>query len=147
MTRKMTLNLGVRYDYFGPINETNGGQANFVPSICPLRALETRPSSFRPVGKTNEPCPPIPPVLEPDASGWWIFLKTDGIALDVTNKYGQGLLHNQNANFSPRLGMAYQITSKLVGRGSLAAGLRSDGQSSPSILPLSPMIRSEPLLP
>ncbi len=31
MTPKLTLNLGVRWDYFGPINETNGGQANFVP--------------------------------------------------------------------------------------------------------------------
>ena len=29
---KLTLNLGLRWDYFGPINETNGGQANFVPS-------------------------------------------------------------------------------------------------------------------
>ena len=28
---KLTLNLGLRWDYFGPINETNGGQANFVP--------------------------------------------------------------------------------------------------------------------
>src|SRR5271165_4532544 len=27
---KLTLNLGLRWDYFGPINETNGGQANFV---------------------------------------------------------------------------------------------------------------------
>ena len=35
MTPKLTLNLGVRWDYFGPINETNGGQANFVPSAVP----------------------------------------------------------------------------------------------------------------
>ena len=28
----LTLNLGLRWDYFGPLNETNGGQANFVPS-------------------------------------------------------------------------------------------------------------------
>ena len=28
---KLTLNLGLRWEYFGPINETNGGQANFVP--------------------------------------------------------------------------------------------------------------------
>src|SRR5579859_2939443 len=31
ITPTLTLNLGVRWDYFGPINETNGGQANFVP--------------------------------------------------------------------------------------------------------------------
>ena len=30
VTPKMTLNLGLRWDYFSPISETNGGQANFV---------------------------------------------------------------------------------------------------------------------
>ena len=34
---KLTLNLGLRWDYFGPINETNGGQANFVASGPPNR--------------------------------------------------------------------------------------------------------------
>ena len=35
ITPKLTLNLGLRYDYFGPINETNGGQANFIPGGPP----------------------------------------------------------------------------------------------------------------
>ena len=35
ITSKLTLNLGLRWDYFGPINETNGGQANFVPYGAP----------------------------------------------------------------------------------------------------------------
>ena len=29
---KLTLNLGLRWDYFGPLGESNGGQANFIPS-------------------------------------------------------------------------------------------------------------------
>ena len=28
---KLTLNLGLRYDYFSPIGEANGAQANFIP--------------------------------------------------------------------------------------------------------------------
>ena len=32
---KLTLNLGLRWDYFGPIQESNGGQANFVPAGAP----------------------------------------------------------------------------------------------------------------
>jgi len=32
---RLTLNLGLRWDYFGPMNETNGGQANFVQSGPP----------------------------------------------------------------------------------------------------------------
>ncbi len=39
MTPKLTVNLGVRWDYFGPINETNGGQANFVPYALPARGI------------------------------------------------------------------------------------------------------------
>src|SRR3984893_16447933 len=36
VTPKMTLNLGLRYDYFGPISESNGGQANFIQDGPPL---------------------------------------------------------------------------------------------------------------
>ena len=39
MTPKLTLNLGVRWDYFGPINETSGGQANFVPYRIPCKDI------------------------------------------------------------------------------------------------------------
>ena len=28
---KLTINLGVRYDYFGLVYEHHGGQANYVP--------------------------------------------------------------------------------------------------------------------
>ncbi len=35
VTPELTLNLGLRWDYFGPINETNGGQANFIQSGPP----------------------------------------------------------------------------------------------------------------
>src|SRR6185437_4585658 len=35
----------------------------------------------------------------------------------VTNRYGQGLLETQKTNFAPRIGLDYQITPKLVGRG------------------------------
>ena len=44
VTPRLTLNLGLRWDYFGPINETNGGQANFAPSGPPtvVRCLSFR---------------------------------------------------------------------------------------------------------
>ena len=45
------------------------------------------------------------------------LLTADGIALDITNKYGKGLGNSQKANFAPRLGFAYQATPKLVVRG------------------------------
>jgi hypothetical protein len=45
------------------------------------------------------------------------LLAANGITLDVTDKYGQGLLKVQKALFAPRIGLSYQITRKLVGRG------------------------------
>jgi len=44
------------------------------------------------------------------------LLANDGIALAVTNKYGQGLGRSQKTNFAPRLGVAYQVSPKLVAR-------------------------------
>jgi outer membrane receptor protein involved in Fe transport len=41
VTSKLTLNLGLRYDWFGPIRETNGGQANFVPAPARSRVRRT----------------------------------------------------------------------------------------------------------
>ena len=48
VTPKLTLNLGVRWDYFGPINETSGGQANFVPYASRAKASVGRRSLFPP---------------------------------------------------------------------------------------------------
>jgi hypothetical protein len=100
----LTLNLGVRYDYFGPINETNGGQANFVPSGAPYNA----PAYILPAsGKDNRTLSPA----------FVALLQKDGIAVQSTNRFGQGLVVAQKYNLSPRIGFAYQATPKFVIRG------------------------------
>lgn len=106
VTPKLTLNLGLRYDYFSPIRETNGGQANFVPS-GPPNGVPTYliPSS----GKADAP-------LASTYSAFYNLLLQDGIKPEQTDQYGQGLVQTQKTNFSPRVGVAYQATSKLVAR-------------------------------
>ena len=104
ITPRLTLNLGIRYDFFGPINETNGGQANFVPGGPPNNTPEFLiPAS----GKDNR-------VLSPS---FLALLAKDGIALVSTNKYGQGLVQTQKANVAPRVGLAYQLDPRTVLRG------------------------------
>jgi hypothetical protein len=103
VTNKLTLNLGIRYDYFGPINETNGGQANFLQS-GPGNGVPTfiLPAS----GKDNRSL----------STSFTTLLAKDGITLDETNKYGRGLVQVQKTNFSPRVGFAYQVNPKFVVR-------------------------------
>jgi len=117
MNTKMTLNLGVRWDYFGPINETNGGQANFVPAPLPAYGLGNPTFIVPASGKDNRTLSTNATCAGGTCAGMVDLLAADGITLDVTNKYGQGVLHTQKANFAPRLGLNYQITPKLVGRG------------------------------
>lgn len=117
MTSKLTLNLGVRWDYFGPINETNGGQANFVPTALPAYGLGNPTFIVPASGKDNRTLSTNSTCSGTGCYGMVDLLAADGITLDVTNKYGQGLLQTQKTNFSPRLGLSYQISRKLVGRG------------------------------
>jgi len=104
VTPKLTLNLGLRYDYFSPIRETNGGQANFVESGPP----------------NGTPTYLIPASGKDDRSlstSFTDLLAKDGIALEQTDRFGQGLVQTQKNNFAPRIGLAYQINPKLVVRG------------------------------
>ncbi len=104
VTPKLTLNLGLRYDYFSPIRETNGGQANFVQSGPP----------------NGTPTYLIPATGKDDRSlstSFTTLLAQDGIALQQTDKFGQGLVQTQKNNFAPRIGFAYQVNPKLVVRG------------------------------
>jgi hypothetical protein len=104
ITPRLTLNLGIRYDYFGPINETNGGQGNFVPSGPPNGG----PAFLLPAtGKDNRSLSP----------SFLSLLAKDGIALVQTGKYGNGLVQTQKTNFVPRIGLAYQLDPNTVLRG------------------------------
>jgi hypothetical protein len=101
---RLTLNLGLRYDFFGPINETNGGQANFVPSGPPNNTPEfLLPAS----GKDNRSL----------SNSFTTLLAKDGINLVQTGKYGDGLVQTQKTNFAPRVGLAFQLDPKTVLRG------------------------------
>ena len=113
ITSKLTLNLGLRYDWFGPLLETNGGQANFIPGANPFSG----PAYLLPAtGKDNRQLSSTANNPALNGSGFIDLLAKDGIALEETNKYGQGLTQTQKTNFAPRIGFAYQASDKLVAR-------------------------------
>jgi hypothetical protein len=115
VTPQLTINLGLRWDYFGPINEQNGGQANFVPhglnnDGTPTFIIPASGKDNRELSSTGNN-----PALA--GAGFLDLLAKDGITLLSTDKYGKGLLKPQYSNFAPRFGFAYQVSPKLVARG------------------------------
>jgi hypothetical protein len=103
VSSKLTLNLGLRWDWFSPTGEKYKAQANFLPGAPFNGAQYLVPSSRN---------------GDPNLSASFVqLLQQDGIDLVYTDKYGSGLSKVQKSNFAPRFGFAYQLTSKLVVRG------------------------------
>ena len=111
---RLTFNLGLRWDYFSPISESNGAQANFVqsgpPNGAPVYLIPASGKADRSLSSTANN-----PLLA--GNGFLDLLAKDGIALGETNRYGKGLTQAQKNNFAPRAGFAFQITPKFVFRG------------------------------
>jgi hypothetical protein len=104
VTDKLTVNLGLRYDFFGLVLEHHGAQANFVPAGS---GPFTNPTYLLPAGANLANLSP----------SFTSLLATDGIDLVASDKYGKGLGYSQKHNFAPRIGFAYQVNNKLVVRG------------------------------
>jgi hypothetical protein len=113
VTPSLTLNLGLRWDYFSPIQELNGGQANFLPyggpTGSPVFILPATGKDSRVLSSTANT-----PTL--NGNGFVDLLAKDGISLAETNAYGKGLVSMQKTNFAPRVGFAWQATNRLVVR-------------------------------
>lgn len=114
ITRKLTLNLGLRYDLFDFMHEQHDNIANFVPG--PGRVGGT----FLATSTVNSELP----------SSFTSALSAEGITVQ---QVGQNSLVNiQHLNFAPRIGFAEQFTSHLVVRGGFGifyGGLENIGGS------------------
>src|SRR5262249_19726130 len=100
---KLTINMGLRWDFFGLVYEHHHAQANFVPSGPPSGS----PLYLLPAGKTRSNF----------SDSFNELMAEDGITVKIGDSYGKGLGRSQKTNFAPRFGFAYQATSRLVARG------------------------------
>ena len=103
VTKKLTLNLGLRWDFFGQTGENYGAAGNFVPG-APSNGAQYLVSAAR--ASRNQ---------LPLSQAFQNVLTKDGIALVKSSQFGLGL--SQKTNFAPRIGFAYQIGSRIVVRG------------------------------
>ena len=104
ITPKLTVNLGLRWDFFGSRLRT----PRSTSELCSWWRAYRQPDV-----STSRRIPSAASL----SSSFTTLLAADGIALDITNKYGKGLGNSQKSNFAPRVGFAYQASPKLVVRG------------------------------
>ena len=101
LTPDLTLNLGLRWDYFTPYAEVHGRQANFVAAGGN--------------GNTGTYYIPNSGCQVPRSTGFNTLLASSNINLDCVS--GLGLGNAQKLNVAPRLGFAYRVRPTLVVRG------------------------------
>jgi hypothetical protein len=99
-TSKLTLNMGLRWEVFGGLGSGNGKEAGLVmPNANGAGAHYDILS--------QQKSAPLSPAFGP-------LLAKDGIGLNYIS--GSSVFTTPMTNFAPRLGLAYQITPKLVTR-------------------------------
>ncbi|HLJ16672.1 MAG TPA: TonB-dependent receptor [Bryobacteraceae bacterium] len=105
VTPKLTLNLGIRWEYFPAIYEEHDAQSNFIQGTPFVNAAYLIPKS-----RSNQSDP-----NNALSASFLSLLQKDGISLQYVDN--RGLRNAQKDNFAPRFGFAYRVTSKLVVRG------------------------------
>jgi hypothetical protein len=111
VTDKLTLNLGVRYELFLPVTERHNQIATF-DLTHPLT-----PTLIVPRGQTQQ------------------LTSLIGQAVTISATGSKSLINNDLNNFAPRVGLAYQVTSKSVlraGYGIFYGGQENGPYSNPS---------------
>ncbi|WP_255462600.1 TonB-dependent receptor [Granulicella sp. WH15] len=117
VTPRLTLNLGVRYDYYEPLKENSGRQENFIPGSLGIG--------------TGTGTVILPKKIEnsvPLGSVYLGILAKDGIGVQYVDN--ERLASGQLTNFAPRVGVAYQLDPLTViraGYGIFYGGLESNG--------------------
>jgi hypothetical protein len=99
VTRKLSVNLGLRWEYYPLPHDNFGADGNFIPGTPFVNAeyiIDSRSKSV-----------PLSP-------SFLSALSTNGIQLMYTNNEQLGVVSKKN--FAPRIGVAYQVASKLVVR-------------------------------
>jgi Carboxypeptidase regulatory-like domain/TonB-dependent Receptor Plug Domain len=113
VNRKLTVNLGLRWDGVPHTYEANDRMGNFYPSLYD----PTKAALLNPDGTINPASPGLGTSPNPILAGVPLYL--NGIGMPEQNGVPKGLVDNHWASFGPRIGFAYDLSGsgKTVVRG------------------------------
>ena len=136
-TSHLTLNLGLRWELQTPIGEVNGQQASFTPDLSTLKCVTDAGNSgvCDASGSATYIVPSQTPVssLNPAFLAYLASFPDPVHAVNTNNRY---LVSYSKHDFAPRIGFAYQPTSRLVARagfGIYYGALESVGFGGPNM--------------
>lgn len=107
-TKKLTLNLGVRYDLFQPISQQNNGISNITCQNC--SGIGTGSATLLVPTALKSLYATLP-------QNYFNLLQQSNVAIQYQNS--KSLSSNQKTNFAPRVGFVYQLRPNTVLSGGL----------------------------
>ena len=118
VSRKLTINLGLRYEYMMSLYSTVGNLANFVPSLYnPAQAVKVTSAGLVVAGSGNiyDGLQRVANGINPDLA-YLVPNATNPAVLAVPSGAPRGMYPSQNT-WQPRFGFAYSLDDKTVVRG------------------------------
>ncbi len=127
---KLTVNLGVRYEFVQPFSSKPGDLANFLIDDQHATAFGQGTGGGSAVGNGRFVYPAMVAPTISLSPNFISQLALDNITVDYTTSNQHSLISTQHYNFAPRIGLAYQLNAKTVLR--TAYGMFHGGLESPA---------------
>ena len=113
---KLTVNLGVRYDFVQPVSSKPGDLANFIITSASLTAPGAGTNGQSAIGTAIYQLPSNLESQNLFPPSFISLLESQGAAIQYTDSNPHSLVSVQHFNFAPRIGLSYLIDPKTVVR-------------------------------